>query len=90
MPCCTEPSDGSDLMSERLGMPSTKYGPSVCCGVALSLINVDASVHVLLVEALIVCAKDGELTNDIYDITKPEQMMAITNAVHIVFGIFNS
>ena len=78
-------------MSERSGIPSTKYGTSVCCGVPFSLIDVDASVHVLLVESLIVCANDfGELTNDIHDRTKLEQMMAIMNIVHIVFGIFNS
>jgi hypothetical protein len=56
MPCCTEPSEASSLISERLGIPSTKYGPSVCCGVPWSLINdegVSVSVHVLFVEALI-------------------------------------
>jgi hypothetical protein len=82
-------------MSERSDIPSTKYGPSVCCGVPLSLIEVDASLHVLSVEALFCvadkseadgCAKDfGKLTNDIYDRTRLEQMMAIT---HMVFGIF--
>jgi hypothetical protein len=61
----------------------------------LSLIEVDASLHVLSVEALFCvadkseadgCAKDfGKLTNDIYDRTRLEQMMAIT---HMVFGIF--
>ena len=30
MPSCTEPSEGSDLISDRLGILSTKYGPSVC------------------------------------------------------------
>ena len=73
-------------MSERSGIPSTKYGPSVCCGVPLSLIDVDASVHVLSVEALFCvadksedgCAKDfGKLTNDIYDRTRLEQMMTL-------------
>ena len=82
-------------MSERSGILSTKYGPSVCCGVALSLIDVDVSVHVLSVETLFcvadkseddACAKDfGKLTNGIYDRIRLEQMMAIT---HIVFGIF--
>jgi len=60
----------------------------------LSLIDVYASTHVLSVEALFCvedksedgCAKDfGKLTNDIYDRTRLEQMMAIT---HMVFGIF--
>jgi hypothetical protein len=57
----------------------------------LSLIDVDASAHVLSIEALF-CAEDevsakdfGNLTNDIYDRTRLEQMMAIT---HMVFGIF--
>jgi hypothetical protein len=78
-------------MSERSGIPSTKYGPSVCCGVPLSLIDVDASAHVMSVEVLfcaedVVSAKDfGNLTNDIYDRTRLEQMMAIT---HMLFGIF--
>jgi hypothetical protein len=82
-------------MSERAGIPSTKYGPSVCCGVPLSLIDVDASAQVLSVEALFrvadkseddVCAKDfGKLKNDIYYRTRLEQIMAIT---HMVFGIF--
>ena len=54
MPGCTELSEGSDLISERLGIPSTKYGPSVCCGLPWSLINDEGvSVHVLFVEAQI-------------------------------------
>jgi hypothetical protein len=40
-------------MSERLGIPSTKYGPSVCCGVPWSFIDEGISVHVLFVDALI-------------------------------------
>ena len=53
MPCWTEPSDGSDLISERLGMSSTKYGPSVCCGVPLSFVDDEnPGVHVLFVDAL--------------------------------------
>ena len=52
MPCCTEPVEGSALMSDRLDMPSTKYGPSVCCGVPSSLTDEGVSVHVLFVDAL--------------------------------------
>jgi hypothetical protein len=40
-------------MSERLGIPSTKYGPSVCCGVPWSFIDEGISLHVLFVDALI-------------------------------------
>jgi hypothetical protein len=43
----------SDLMSERFGIPSTKYGPSVCCGVPSTSINEGVRVHVLLVEVAI-------------------------------------
>src|SRR5215510_7534047 len=50
IPSCTEPSIVSDLMSERPGIPSTKYGPSVCCGVPSTSINEGVRVHVLLVE----------------------------------------
>ena len=49
-------------MSERLGIPSTKYGPSICCGVPSSSINDDVNVHVLFVDELIsvaVSSKDG-------------------------------
>jgi hypothetical protein len=53
IPSCTEPSEGSDLMSERLGVPSIKYGPSICCGVPSSSINEGVSVHVLFVDELI-------------------------------------
>ena len=58
-PSCTEPSEGSDLMSERLGIPSTKYGPSICCGVPSS-INDGVNVHVLFVDALISVAVSSE------------------------------
>jgi hypothetical protein len=52
IPSCTEPSKVSDLISERLGIPSTKYGPSICCGVPSTSINDDLSVQVRFVEAL--------------------------------------
>jgi hypothetical protein len=39
-------------MSDRLGIPSTKYGPSVCCGVPSASTN-GVSVHDLLVDELI-------------------------------------
>src|SRR6188768_3555100 len=51
MPCSTEPLEVSDRMSERLGIPSTKYGPSVCCGVPCNLTEVGVSEHVPVVEA---------------------------------------
>jgi hypothetical protein len=52
IPSCTEPSEVSDLISERLGIPSTKYGPSICCGVPSTSINDGVNVQVRFVEAL--------------------------------------
>ena len=40
-------------MSDRLGIPSTKYGPSICCGVPSASTNEGVSVHDLLVDELI-------------------------------------
>jgi hypothetical protein len=57
IPSCTEPSKVSDLMLERLGIPSTKYGPSVCCGVPSNCVNKGVRVHVLLVEVAICCGE---------------------------------
>src|SRR5919109_4553746 len=58
MPSCTEPSEVSDLISERLGIPSTKYGPSICCGVPFTLISEGLNVQVRFVEALF-CVADS-------------------------------
>ena len=48
-------------MSERLDIPSTKYGPSICCGVhSSSSINDGVNVHVLFVDELISVAFSSE------------------------------
>ena len=39
-------------MSERLGISSTKYGPSICCGVFSTSVNDGLNVQVRFVEAL--------------------------------------
>jgi hypothetical protein len=51
MPSSVEPSEVSDLISDRLGIPSTKYGPSICCGVGFSLMEAGVSVQALTAEA---------------------------------------
>jgi len=53
IPSCIEPSEVSDLISERLGISSTKYGPSICCGVPSTSISDGVSVQVWFVDALL-------------------------------------
>ncbi len=53
IPCCTVPSEGSDVILERLGTPATKYGPSICWGEPSCSTNEGVSTQVLLVEEAI-------------------------------------
>src|SRR5215203_2828591 len=48
VPSCTDLLDVSILISERLGTSSTKYGPSICCGVPSTSTSDGVSVHALL------------------------------------------
>jgi hypothetical protein len=61
-------------MSERLGIPSTKYGPSVSCGVPLSTIDVGVSVHVLFVEAHF----ESQITLEMVQIVEAERAAVLS------------
>jgi hypothetical protein len=46
-------------ISERLGISSTKYGPSICCGVPSTSTSDGVRVHAWFVDALLWVAESS-------------------------------